>query len=187
MKEAHIRDTDPVTVIVKHRVVPGKETEYETWAEGITSAARQFDGYLGVNFIRPSSADTPDYILIFKFNSYENMQRWEESSERAGWKEKRRHLTLNEPEIHRFKGWDYWFTLPPAAKVAPSRYKMALITVFSLYPLALCVPMILNPLIGWMPLGFVVLITAAVIVPMMMYFVMPTMVRLFSWWLYPGK
>lgn len=187
MKETHLRDTDPVTVIVKHRVVSGKEAEYEIWAEGITAAARKFDGYLGVNFIRPSSADIAVHILIFKFNSYENMLRWEESSERAVWKAKRQHLTHDEPEIHRYRGWDYWFTLPPAAKVAPPHYKMALITVFSLYPLALFVPMLLDPFIGALPSGLVVLITAAAIVPLMMYLVMPAMVRLFSWWLYPGK
>jgi uncharacterized protein len=185
MQESNISASDPVTVIVKHRVIPGKEVEYEVWAQGITEAARKFDGYLGVNFIRPSDSQSDEYVLIFKFNSYESMQRWEESPERNLWRSKRKHLTIDEPEIHRYKGWDYWFTLPPTAKVAPPRYKMALITLISLYPLALFLPMLLHPLIGWLPVAIVVFITAAVIVPLMLYFVMPTMVKLFSWWLYP--
>jgi antibiotic biosynthesis monooxygenase (ABM) superfamily enzyme len=187
MKETEINEHDPVTVIVKHCVLPGKEIEYQEWAIGITEAARQFDGYLGVNFIRPSAMDEQHHILIFKFNSYENMLKWEESPERAYWKDKRKHITKDEPEIHRYKGWDYWFTLPPSAKIAPPRYKMALITLVSIYPLALFVPMLLNPFIGFLPQIIVVLITAAAIVPLMLYLVMPTMVKIFSWWLYPDR
>lgn len=185
MNIMNISANDPVTVIVKHRVIKGKEFDYEIWAQGITEAARKFDGYLGVNFIRPSHLQSEEYVLIFKFNSYENMQHWESSAERDEWRNKRKHLTIDEPEIQRFKGWDYWFTLPSAARVAPPRYKMALITLFSLYPLALFLPMLFEPVIGWMPVALVVLITAAVIVPVMLYIVMPTMVKLFSWWLYP--
>jgi len=184
MKETQISEQDPVTVIVKHCVLPDKENEYQVWARGITEAARQFDGYLGVNFLRPSALDQQHHILIFKFNSYENMLKWEESPERALWKDKRKHITKDEPEIHRYKGWDYWFTLPPTAKVAPPRYKMALITLISIYPLALFIPMLFDPVIGWLPVGIVVLITAAIIVPLMLYVVMPAMVKLFSWWLY---
>lgn len=187
MKETDIKAKDPVTVIVKHRVIPGKEAEYEEWAKGITGAARKFDGYLGVNFIRPSDSGSQDYVLIFRFNSYQNMQNWEESPERAHWKTKRHNITIDEPEIHRYKGWDYWFTLPPAAKVAPARYKMAFITLISIYPLALFIPILLDPLTGHLPLAVVVLITAAIIVPLMLYIVMPAMVKLFSWWLYPKK
>lgn len=185
MRGTKINEQDPVTVIVKHRVIPGKEADYETWAEGITEAARSFDGYLGVNFIRPSNTESQEYVLIFKFNTYENMQNWEDSPERAQWKAKRRNITIDEPEIHRYKGWDFWFTLPPAARVAPPRYKMALITLISIYPLALFIPMMLTPLIGWLPLGVEVLITAAIIVPLMLYIIMPAMVKAFSWWLYP--
>ena len=187
MKESSVKERDPVTVIVKHRVIPGKEADYENWAGGITDAARQFDGYLGVNFIRPSDSRSQEYVLIFRFNSYENMQNWEDSPERAIWKAKRRHITIDEPEIHRFKGWDYWFTLPPVAKVAPPRYKMMFVTLISIYPLALFFPMLLEPFIGHLPLAVVVFITAALIVPMMLYIVMPAMVKLFTWWLYPGK
>jgi len=185
MIQSGLGDRDQVTVIVKHRVIPGKRKEYEHWAMGITDAARKFDGYLGVNFMRPSGSDSNEYVLIFKFNTYQDMLSWEESAERAEWSAKRRHLTIDEPDIHRYRGWDFWFTLPPAAKVAPPRYKMALITLMSIYPLALFMPMLLNPLTGGLPLALSVFFTALLIVPLMLYFVMPAMVKLFSWWLYP--
>jgi uncharacterized protein len=178
---------DPVTVIVKHRVIPGKEQEYEEWARGITEAARKFDGYLGVNYIRPSDSSKAEHVLIFKFNSYATMMSWEESEERAKWKEKRRNITIDEPRIQRVKGWDYWFTLPAAAMLPPARYKMLIITVFSLYPLSLYVPRLLKPVIGGFPLAFQVFVNSAVIVPLMMFLVMPAMIRIFSFWLYPSK
>lgn len=187
MDQNTIGEQDQVTVIVKHRVISGKEGEYEQWAAGITEAARKFDGYLGVNFIRPSNPVNPEYVIIFKFNSYQSMLNWEESPERAEWKARRKHITIDEPEIHRYKGWDFWFTLPPEARIAPPRYKMALITLISIYPLALFLPMLLNPIIGWLPVALVVFITASLIVPLMLYFVMPAMVKLFSWWLYPDN
>src|SRR5262245_32409243 len=43
----------PVTVVIRNRVRPGKEAEFEDWLRGITQAASQFDGYLGFNVVRP--------------------------------------------------------------------------------------------------------------------------------------
>ncbi len=187
MKESTNHEPDPVTVIVRHRVIPGFEKPYEDWAQGISEAARRFDGSLAVNFIKPADLNKPIYTIIFKFNSQENMQHWEASPERREWAEKRRPFTIDEPEIEHHTGWDYWFTLPDRANKTPPRYKMALITWISIYPLALFIPMLLHPLIGWLPLAIEVLLTAAVIVPLMAWVVMPMMIKLFSGWLYPKE
>ncbi len=176
---------DPVTVVVTHRVVAGFEKSYEEWAQGITQAARTFDLALGVNLIRPQTSASPEYVIIFKFSSREAMSRWEASDERRQWAERRRLFTIDEPTVHHHYGWDYWFSLPSNASVAPPKYKMAFITWISIYPLALFMPMLLRPVTQHFHVAIEVLIVAAVIVPLMAWVIMPFMIRIFSKWLYP--
>ncbi len=184
MSRSNNETIEPVTVIVKHCVKSGNEAAYEVWAQKVSHAASRFEGFLGVNFIRPSEGKGSEYVLIFKFNSYENLLVWEESDERQHWVNMRRSMTVGEPRIKRYTGWDYWFALPDAAIIPPPKYKMAIITFISLYPLALLVPMALNPFIGQLETFLFTLFNSAIIILIMSYIMMPLMVNLFKHWLY---
>jgi antibiotic biosynthesis monooxygenase (ABM) superfamily enzyme len=46
--------TNPVTVVVRRRVKPGLEAQYEAWLARLTAgAAQNFPGYVGAEFHRP--------------------------------------------------------------------------------------------------------------------------------------
>jgi len=74
----------PVTTTVTRRIKPGHEAAYEEFLAGISSAARAFPGYLGVEVFRPapatatstgpSTASTPPPT---------HLRAWLDSSERA--------------------------------------------------------------------------------------------------------
>lgn len=79
-------DTYQVTAIISHLIRPGREQGYEAWLHGITTAAHQFKGHLGVNVIRPCDPTHLEYVAILRFDHYNNLKTWLESvSGRNGW------------------------------------------------------------------------------------------------------
>ena len=130
------KSDDPVTVIVTRRAKKGKITEFEEWMDGIIHEAMKFEGHMGVNIIRPVDASSnPEYVIIFRFNNYENLKKWENSEIRKEWLEKSKDVTEGEPKTEIQTGLEFWFT--PMARgrnssneqvSLPPRYKMVMVT-----------------------------------------------------------
>ena len=80
-------DSSPVTVCVSVKVKHGRERDFETWVEGVGHAAAQFAGHQGLNILRPSGSTTPDYVYIFRFDTYTHLKAWEDSEVRRDWVE----------------------------------------------------------------------------------------------------
>src|SRR5262245_37733526 len=121
----------PVTVVVRHRVKPGREAEFEEWLRGISQASLAFAGHLGFNVIRPADPARPEYLVLFRFDTLDNLERWENSDERRRWMERLEPLTTRASARERQTGMDVWFT-PPAGHTPPPRYKMAVVTLAAL-------------------------------------------------------
>ena len=163
----------------------GKVDEFEQWVKDVGNEVIRFEGHLGTNILRPSSSERPEYIIIFRFDTYENLMRWEDSDVRRYWIEKVQPLITRETRAHHLTGLEYWFTLPEQpGKKAPARHKMAIVTWLALFPLVIVVPPLLLLLIGPWPSVVQIMIIAAVMVLLMTYIVMPVMTRLFARWLY---
>lgn len=175
----------PVTVIFKRRARPGREAEFEAWVAGVTRAAMRFPGHRGADIIRPAGRARPEYAIIFRFETYADAQRWEESEVRAEWVERVRALTEGEAEIQRVSGLEFWFT-PPAGAAPPPRWKMAVVSFLALWPLNVLVNAIFAPLIGGWPIPARALVVVGLLVPLMTYIVMPWLTRLLAGWLYPA-
>jgi hypothetical protein len=173
----------PVTVVIRHRVRPGKEAEFEDWLRGITQAASPFHGYLGFNVVRPASPEQPEYVIFFRFDTFANLEQWEESETRRDWLGRLDPLTVRPPTRERHTGLEVWFT-PPSGHAQPARWKMAVVTFLAVYPLISLVQLVVVPLLEDLPLPVRTLATSALFVGLMTYLVMPLMTRLFSGWLY---
>lgn len=74
--------TEPVTVVVAQQVKPGCEAQYEEWIRGITQVSSTYPGHLGANVIRPQPGVRPEYVVIFRFDSYETLKSWMTSRDR---------------------------------------------------------------------------------------------------------
>ncbi|PSN76156.1 antibiotic biosynthesis monooxygenase, partial [filamentous cyanobacterium CCP4] len=74
--EANQPQSSPVTLVISEVVDPSKVSAYEAWAKGINRDARTFDGFLGVEVIRPRDHSHPEYVVIVKFETYEYLRRW---------------------------------------------------------------------------------------------------------------
>jgi antibiotic biosynthesis monooxygenase (ABM) superfamily enzyme len=74
-----------VTAVITHCVRSGREAGYEAWIKGIAADARQFEGHLGVNILRPQPGTTSDYVIVLRFDSCPHLDSWLHSEVRKGW------------------------------------------------------------------------------------------------------
>jgi antibiotic biosynthesis monooxygenase (ABM) superfamily enzyme len=173
---------EPITVVVRHRVKPGKESEFEGWRRGISLAARRFEGHLGSHVLRPASPGL-DYVFLFRFDTLDHLERWEQSETRREWLGRLAGVTAEPVSRERHSGMEVWFT-PPAGRVPPPRYKMVVATVVALYPLVSLVQWFLSPHLAGLPFLARTFVSATLLVSVMTYFAMPLSTRLLAPWLY---
>jgi uncharacterized protein len=175
----------PVTAVIRRTVKPGKEAEFELWLKGVGGDALQFPGHLGTNIIRPTSRSRPEYIIIFRFDTYKHLEDWETSEIRHRWVQRVQDLIIGETHIHRLSGLEYWFSMQDLPEYdTPPRIKMAVVTWLALFPVVLVVQPVFIWLLDFLPSWTQVMIIAAVMVALMTYVVMPVMTRIFKPWLF---
>ncbi len=178
-------DAGPVTGVIRRTVKPGKEEEFELWLKGVVGDALRFPGHLGANIIRPSSKSRPEYIIIFRFDTYQHLEDWETSVIRHRWVQRVQDLIIGETHIHHLSGLEYWFSVQDLPEYdTPPRIKMAIVTWLALFPVVMAVQPVFMWLLDFLPSWTRVMIIAAVMVFLMTYVVMPIMTRIFKPWLY---
>jgi antibiotic biosynthesis monooxygenase (ABM) superfamily enzyme len=201
-----------VTIVTTHRVRPGREAELEAFFDNIGRAASRFPGFLGRRIIRPKCAanilgspayrevpatrtqletdaehDLPEYVVVFRFDSYPHLRAWMQSAERRDWLDRERPLLLDQQSKETIvTGLERWFTLPWQPNLPPPPpAKMALLTLLAIYPLAYVTAILLRPLLAVLPPPLGMLVMSAVDVSLLTWVVMPRVTRLFRRWLYP--
>lgn len=181
------RDTAPVTVVVRRRVRVGQVASYEAWLKDLLNEVAGFPGYLGTDVQRPNGNERT-YVSIFRFDTADNLERFERSELR------RRHLAKVAPLIEgdaiwdRITGLEVWFD-PPPGTIAPQpvRWKMALLLI----GLVFCLVETLGFLVGLLPLDLpaplrlLIIVTAQVC--LLTYVIMPPVTRRLAFWLFPNS
>lgn len=178
--------TDPVSLVIRRRIRPGKEAEYEALlAEGIAMLARM-PGHRGTGIVRPAAGDR-EYTLMARFDDVDSAAAWEQSPERLSWLRRMDAVVDEHVSFERQPGLDFWFT-PPAAPTLrqPPRWKMALLTLGVLYPVSLGLNWLLGPHLGHWPLPPRVLVQSLLVVVLMTYLFMPLATRAAAGWLSEG-
>jgi len=175
-----------VTTVISHVVKPGREPGYEAWFHGIAADARKFKGHLGVSTIRPQHHAHPEYVVILKFDCYDNLKAWLESDVRREWIERLQPLIEKPEDIQTLTGLETWFTLPnKSMKAPPPRYKMALVTWLGVFVTISILNRLLVPLLSWLPALLTSLTITGLTVMLLTYLIMPRLTPLFRKWLYP--
>src|SRR5215204_3905425 len=134
------KHSNPVTVIVKRIAKKDKIKEFEEWLSGISKEVSRQEGSMGIDIIKPtpniSNKSKPEYVIIFRFNTYENLDKWEKSSIRNEWLQKGRKLVEANPDVQKMTGLEFWFTpyfndesSPMIPLQPPPRYKMVIVTI----------------------------------------------------------
>lgn len=187
VKDRH-DDDQPVTAVISQRVPARYQVEYERWMQGISEAARQFPGHMGITVIRPEAGICVEFVIILKFDCYSNLKRWLDSEERQQWLAKAQPFIAKQNQIQILTGFETWFTLPArAVQGTPARYKMAILTTFAVFvAVNLFNPILLPFLTQFLPQLLASLVATYVVVLVLTYGVMPRLTRLFRRWLYPA-
>jgi antibiotic biosynthesis monooxygenase (ABM) superfamily enzyme len=178
--------SDPVTIVVRRKVKPGREKDYEAWLERLTrGAAAQFEGYLGAEFHRPAGSGG-DYRSVFRFESLAALDTFERSDFRQRMLAEAEPLFAADAAWERMTGLEFWFDPPPGTKVPqPSPHRMALVLIAVVFCLVLILNLILSPLMTGWPLALRVLITVTIQVTLMTYAIMPRLTPLIARFIYP--
>ena len=190
----HINDDEekansngPVTVNVKIKAKKGRIDEFEEWLDNITHESMRFEGHMGVNIIRPSETSNPEYIVILRFNTYQNLAKWENSETQRIWFEKGKGLWEVEPRFAKQTGLEFWFTPfsrnAQAPAMQPPRYKMAIVTGVVIFALFITLLPLMENATAGLPFSVGVVITIAVLVVLMTYLIMPAVTWLLRPWL----
>ncbi|MHB8135383.1 MAG: antibiotic biosynthesis monooxygenase [Anaerolineaceae bacterium] len=180
--------TEPITALIVRTVKPEHVKEFEDWIGGMNQITRKFEGFLGVNMIRPINTAHSEYVIIVRFDNYEHLRSFMTSTERKDYLLKSESMTEGELSVQEMSGMESFFALPGTQKdsLSPPRYKMAILTILVLYPTLLGLSTLIAFIFHGFPRPLLILITLVVLVPIMTYFIMPWVTRLFRFWLYPG-
>lgn len=174
-----------VTVVVRRRVRPEAIAAFEAWLDGILGATAAFPGHLGASVARPTGGPTQDYVVIFRFDSEDNLARWEHSDERADWLSRVDPFTIGAVEVRRVTGLEFWFSLPDnAGGLPPPAWKMAVVTFVGLFPLVQFLAPALQASMTMLSAFAAGVVTLAVLVALMTWVVMPILIRLARPWLF---
>ena len=201
MPAEQIDKDGPVTVIVTRTAKRDKIREFEEWMDGIIHEAMKFEGHMGVNVIRPSDLSNPEYVIIFRFNTFENLAKWENSETRKEWLAKSKEIAEGEPLVRKQTGLEFWFTpnsrtgsikedkgssstsTTTTTTIAPPRYKMAIIITIIISILVSTLLPQIRQLTTGLHVHISTLIGVATMVFLMTYVIMPSVTKLLGPWL----
>ena len=174
--------TSPVTVLVARRVQPGKEVEFEDWAESLTRAASVFDGFLGAGLLRPGHVGD-DWHVVYRFATADQLARWENSSIRAKLLAEGERV-MSTAGVHRVSGLETWFELPGRTAPAPPKWKMFVVSGSVILTLQLILNLLAHraaPELWLVPRVAVISVT---VTGLMTWLVQPRVARMLEGWLY---
>lgn len=175
--------SEPVTVTVARRVRPGREGEFESWADQLTEQAATFPGFLGSGRLRPGPGGQ-EFHVVYRFDSADHLHVWESSALRS-------HLLTQGDDlmetvaVQRVSGLETWFSLPGLAVSPPPKWKMFLVTGIAIYLLQVVEVISIGPHVhDWPPVARQLLLSFPVTAAMT-WLVMPRVSRWLRRWLYP--
>ena len=178
--------SETVTIVVRQRVKPGREAEYEAWLKRMTEGAQaNFPGYLGVGFHRPKTPGDP-YRQIFRFDDVDGLEAFERSDYRTKMLVEGEHLFAASPAWERMTGLEFWFDPPRGTKVPqPSPHRMALVMIVVVFIMILILSTLIGALTPGWPQPLRLFLTVIIQVCLMTYVVMPRLTRLLARFIYP--
>jgi uncharacterized protein len=180
-------EAEPVTVVVRRRVRPGKQAGYEAWLDRLIQQAAVLPGYLGTNIHRPAASGSREYTSVFRFDSVEHLQAFEDSELRRRALAEVIDLVEGDAVWEKLTGLELWFTPPPGTVVPqPSRARMAVVMIAVVYGLVLSIGTLVGLILSSAAMPVRLLVTITIEVFLMTYVVMPRLTRWLAWWIYPS-
>ncbi|WAL40096.1 antibiotic biosynthesis monooxygenase [Brevibacterium sp. BRM-1] len=179
--------SDSVTVQITREVEPAAESEVERWVARGQALLTGREGYMGSGWVR-ARADSHTWHMLYRFADHASMRQWEESAERRAWAAELADFVHSE-RAERRTGIEGWFDTEPFAEQAPGdpappRWKQMIVIFTGFFPMSYLGNLAVGALVPhtW-PLILRVLLTIMLVMPFMVYFILPWTTRLYQPWL----
>ena len=173
------------TVVVSHFIKEGKEIAFEEALKQVIQKAINYDGYEGIQIIRPNTRVNNEYILLIRFDTEENYQIWAESAPRNEWFKELKEYIYKESEIKYEEGLEFWFSLPEVTGTKPpTKWKMAILTWVVIYPSVFLLSTVAGIYLDFLPLALRMLFVSMTLVSLMTYLIMPKITKTFAFWIF---
>jgi antibiotic biosynthesis monooxygenase (ABM) superfamily enzyme len=172
---------NPVTAVASFRILPGHEAAFARGYERLLDLINDFDGFLRAQLFPPVEGVQDESVIVFSFESREQLDAWLESDER--------HVSLarldehldGERQVNVVGGFGGWFSI---GEGRVKTWKQAAIVLLALYPTVL----VLNEVLGWImpddvPYLLDILIGLVLGVATLSWILMPRLTKLLDGWL----
>jgi uncharacterized protein len=190
LREEQLTDGYPdsvVTEVVTTYVKPGKDREYQEWAEKAHSTEAQFLGYRG-GFLKPPASERQHYwTTLVRFATPETLDAWLNSHERQDLLREHQAL-VSSWEHHRLpSSFAGWFPTDAATGESPKSWKQSMLVVLMLFPIVMLEMKYLSPLTRGLNLSQGTFIGNVISVFSLTWPFMPLIIAVMNWWLLPRK
>ena len=169
--------------VVRRRAKPGCGPAYEALVRAMFDDARRYPGYITAELIPPATP-AGEYQIIQRFATAADLERWNNSPERAAWLEKLSHVGEGEPEYRLLHGLEAWFAPAdlPVAK-PPARWRLTIVSWMGIFPTVALLLAFVAPSLEPLPFLLRTAFITALVAALMSYVVMPRLTRWMGWWL----
>ena len=172
------------TLVVAGRFKRGRASDYERWVDKLVTALHDTPGYDGMTAVSSPDPQGSVRTLLIRFRSAEALSEWEDS--------RVRHSLIGEGDqfsasyYHAGAGQEVLFSMP-GMQSAPSRWKMCVLTIPTVYLLFNITLLALVRLVpsakGWSPAIRMAPVIPIVVV-LLTYVCLPPLSRIFASWLF---
>jgi antibiotic biosynthesis monooxygenase (ABM) superfamily enzyme len=171
--------------VILHDVLPEHRDDYERWLLDAKAAHQRFPGYLGTDIIRPVESGSR-YVVILRFVDKDRAHAWLLSPVRQDLLKIATPWLADDDRFHVHHDAEFWFK-PPTGRRQPKRWKQWMLSALAVFPLTVLLPKPIRYITGWatpwLPDIGVAALTAFVISGLMVYLLMPSLIRVAGSWL----
>ncbi|MCC7528655.1 MAG: hypothetical protein IT342_09045 [Candidatus Melainabacteria bacterium] len=194
-KGSLFRITDEMSQNIKANVAtaivtalkPGKEKEFLAWEAKVQSEQAQFPGFAGSSIEPPAQGHNGLWASVLRFDTPDHMEAWFKSKERnelLGELDAIVKSTRISKVPTSFPGW---FPHDELTGDEPQKWKTAALVLLGLFPVIMLEMIFLVPFINDFHTPVRSFITMIGSVAATTYLTMPIFIKLFRWWLLPGR
>ena len=171
-----------VTIIVRYKVLPENEKKFDIWYAEMQHIVEQFPGFISKEFFPPNQ-ENGHVTTILRFDSIANANKWIQSEQRSDMLRRASAQILTDIETGIHTKNIFWFNTRSNIK---KKWKQVLVTFVAIFPLSLIIPRIVGSVVLPLLPDFWFLksaISVLVLVILMVFFVMPFMIKATRKWL----
>ena len=176
-----------VSLLIHHEVHADALVQYEAWLKKVIDIASGFAGHQGVFVLKPEQGKNK-YEIAVSFSSEVFARAWLASTERRQLIEEIEPALIRSDDVEIQSGIDYWFSSIAPPMQQPVRWEQWLLLSLAICVLMLVFEPVFAGIFGFLPLlaswGLRQAIVAGFNVALLVYFIMPRLVKLSSPWLF---